>query len=176
MTSSGAFFSNLATVSASNPTSTGDAGLMNGYLLLSNSESVTLTGIAAWAPYGYRVRAFFDIGAFTRNYGITMHDGGTPQTFWTADTLGTDSDTNNDGIITWVETSATTEGTAVADANTALFGPFTGNTLTISGISPATRAALNGLQIIPYATPPATIVSFTATPASFTAGQSVTLN
>ncbi len=175
LTSSGAFYSNIAAVSAPNQASTGDAGLMNSYLLLSNTESVTLTGIAAWAPYGYRVRAFFDIGPFTRNYGITMHDGGAPQTFWTADSAGTDSDTNNDGSINWVETTATTEATAVADANNALFGPFTGNTLTISGISPATRAALNGLQIIPYATPPATIVSFTATPASFTAGQNVTL-
>lgn len=51
------------------------------------------------------MRAFFDIGPFTRTYGITMHDGGTPQAFWTADSAVTDSDPENDGAISWKQTA-----------------------------------------------------------------------
>jgi len=175
LTSSGAFYSNFGNVSSPNQASTGDAGLLQSYLLLSDLESVTLSGLSTWAPNGYKVRALFDIGPTTRTYGISMHDGGAPQVFWTADTAATDADPDNDGIMTWLETTATTEGAAVADANHALFGPFTGDTLTVSGAGSAGRAALSGLQIIPNTEPLATIVSFTATPDSFTAGQTVTL-
>jgi len=152
MTSSGTFFFNFGFVSNPNQASTGDAGLMHSYLLTNSSETVSLSGLATWAPNGYVVYAMFDIGIQgPRTYGIAVTDGSTTQSFWTADTDsdggGFDTDVNNDGIIEWKQTTATTSGTAVTDANYAVFGTFTGDTMTISGAD-ATRAVLSGFQIV----------------------------
>ena len=174
--SNGSFYSNFGNVTDGDSTTTGDAGLMQSFINLNSSETISLSGLAAWAPYGYKVYAVFDIGAVNRTYAVTMNDGSTSQAFWTADTSGTDADTDNDGVIGWIQTSATTSGTAVSDANYAVFGSFTGDTLTISGDAVSGRATLSGLQIVAQTEPPATIVSFTATPSSFTAGETVTLN
>ena len=173
----GGFYANYANTSNPNQANTGDGGLMQGLLAMLNTETVSLTGLAAWAPNGYKVYAFFDIGNATRTYGVSMSDGTLNQIFWTADTP-TDSDTNNDGIIEWKQTTATTSAAAVTDANYAVFGNFTGNTLTISGdVSPlGSRAILNGFQIVANPQLSATINSFTATPGTFTTGQPVTLN
>ncbi|MGB0993500.1 MAG: sialate O-acetylesterase [Akkermansiaceae bacterium] len=176
MTSSGAFYSNFGNTSSPNQTSTGDGGLLQSFINLNSSESISLSGLATWAPNGYKVYAVFDIGSVTRTYAVTMNDGSTSQAFWTADTAGTDADTDNDGVIGWIPTTATTSGTAVTDANYAVFGTFTGNTLTISGEAVSGRATLSGLQIVALSEPPATINSFTATPGSFQAGETVTLN
>ncbi len=176
LTSSGGFFANFANVSSPNEALTGDAGLFQSCLLLGSTESVQLTGLSAWAGNGYYARAFFDVGPITRTYGIRMDDSGSPQTFWTADSAGADADPDNDGVIGWKIASATTEGSAGADANYAVFGPFTGDTLTISGAGSQGRAALSGLQIVANPEPAATIVSFTATPSTFAAGQTVTLS
>lgn len=174
--SSGAFYSNYGDVTdGANLTLTGDASLMQGVLLLSNTEKVSLSGLTAWAPDGYKVIAVFDIGPATRTYGVSMTAGATSQIYWTADTLGSDSDLNDDGIMEWKQTTAPTSGTAVPDANYAVYGPFTADTLSISGDATSGRAALSGFQIIPNTDPLATIVSFTATPASFTDGETVTL-
>lgn len=178
MTSAGTFYASFANTSSPNTTGTGDAALMHGYLVFNSSESISLAGLAAWAPYGYKVYAFFDIGAVTRTYGVSMTDGTVSQIFWTADST-TDADVDNNGVIEWQATAAATSGSAVADANYAVFGDFTGDTLTISGdTSPlGTRAVLSGFQIVADPGPPlATITSFTATPDTFAAGQSVTLS
>jgi len=176
MTSSGSFYSNFGDSSFPNQASTGDAGLMQSFINLNSSETISLSGLATWSPNGYKVYAVFDIGAVTRTYAVTMNDGSTSQAFWTADTLGTDADTDNDGVIGWIQTSATTSGTAVTDANYAVFGTFTGDTLTISGDAVSGRATLSGFQIVALSEPPATINSLTATPTSFQAGETVTLN
>lgn len=176
MTSSGSFYSNFANSSSPNQSGTGDAGLMQSFLNLNSSESITLDGLASWAPHGYKVYAVFDIGSATRTYAISMTDGTSNQTFWTEDTSGADADTDNDGVIGWIPTSASSSATAVTDANYAVFGTFTGDSLTISGDATSGRATLNGLQIVAQTEPSATIDSFTVTPASFTAGESVTLN
>lgn len=169
------FFSNYGNSSNPNSPSTGDGGLMQGILLLDRTESVTLDGLAAWAPDGYRVHAFFDIGNATRTYGLTMGDGIRSQTFWTADTPA-DADANNDGIIEWLPTAATTPETAVANANRAVFGIFTGDILTLSGAGTSGRSALSGFQIVRNTAPVATIASFTVTPAVFSPGEPVTLS
>lgn len=176
MTSDGGFYSNFGNSSSPNQSSTGDGGLLQSYLNLNSSETISLSGLATWAPNGYKVYAVFDIGAVTRTYAVTMNDGTTSQAFWTADTSGTDADAENDGIIGWIPTTATTSGTAVTDANYAVFGTFTGNLLTISGDAVSGRATLSGLQIVALSEPVATINSFTATPSSFQAGETVTLN
>lgn len=178
MTSAGTFYASFANTSSPNTTGTGDAALMHGYLVFNSSESISLAGLAAWAPYGYKVYAFFDIGAVTRTYGVSMTDGTVSQIFWTADST-TDADVDNNGVIEWQATAAATSGSAVADANYAVFGDFTGDTLTISGdtFPLGTRAVLSGFQIVANPGPPlATIASFTATPDTFAAGQSVTLS
>ncbi|NWK55057.1 hypothetical protein HW115_05515 [Verrucomicrobiaceae bacterium N1E253] len=176
MTSSGSFYSNFANSSSPNQSNTGDGGLMQSFLNLNSSESITLDGLASWAPHGYKVYAVFDIGSATRTYAISMTDGTSNQTFWTEDTSGTDADTDNDGVIGWIPSTATSSTSAVTDANYAEFGTFTGNTLTISGDATSGRATLSGLQIVAQTEPSANIVSFTATPSSFTAGESVTLH
>ncbi|MGB0993499.1 MAG: PEP-CTERM sorting domain-containing protein [Akkermansiaceae bacterium] len=156
LTSSGSFYSNYANASTPNQGATGDGGLMQGYINLNSSETISLSGLAAWAPNGYKVVAAFDIGPLTRTYGVSMNDGGPTQIFWTADTAGADSDTNNDGVIGWIETTATTSGTAVSDANYAIYGTFTGDTLTISGDAVSGRGTLNGFQIIAVPEPSST--------------------
>jgi Carbohydrate esterase, sialic acid-specific acetylesterase len=175
VSSSTGLFANYGNTSNPNSATTGDGGLMQGILLLDSTESVRLDGLATWAPNGYRVYAFFDIGNATRTYGLTMADGVRSQTFWTADTP-IDADANNDGVIDWLATSATTAETAVANANHAIFGIFTGDVLTISGTSAANRSALSGFQIVRNTVPIASVTSFTVTPAVFTPGQSVTLS
>ncbi len=184
MTSDGTFYFNFGSVSNPSQISTGDAGLMHSYLLTNSSETISLSGLAAWAPNGYVVYAMFDIGAAgPRTYGIKVTDGTTTQSFWTADTDsdtgGFDSDTNNDGIIEWKQTTATTSGAAVSDANYAVFGTFTGDTMTISGAD-GTRAVLSGFQIVaipqpgfPELTGPmVTNVTATGADASVTLGNS----
>ena len=153
MTSSGAFYSAFANVSAPNQTSTGDAGLMQSCLNMNSSESVSLSGLSTWSPSGYMVYAVFDLGtATTRTYGVSMTDGITNQIFWTTDNGIIDSDTNDDGIMEWQQTTATTSGTAVTSANYAVFGPFTGDTLTISGDATSGRACVSGIQIVALGT------------------------
>lgn len=169
------FFSNYGNSSNPNSANTGDGGLMQGILLLDSTESVTLDGLAAWAPNGYRVHAFFDIGNATRTYGLTMADGTRSQTFWTADT-STDADANNDGVIDWLQTTATTAEGAVPNANHAVLGLFTGDILKISGAGTSGRAALSGFQIVRNTAPIATIGSFTVSPAVYSPGASVTLS
>jgi hypothetical protein len=180
MTSSGTFYFNFSQVSSPNQAATGDGGMMQSYLLSNASETISLSGLAAWAPGGYRVVAFFDIGdQGPRIYGLKGTDGTTTQSFFTNDTDsnsggGVDTDANNDGVIEWQPTTATSAGTAVTDANHAVFGPFTGDTFTLSGAD-ANRAVISGFQVIADSGPSSTIVSFTATPASFSAGDTVTL-
>lgn len=147
MTSSGTFYTNYANASSPSQGATGDGGLLQGFLNLNDSETISLSGLSTWAPNGYQAYAFFDIGGASRTYGISMNDGGALEIYWVADT-STDSDTNNDGVIDWLETSATSSGTAVTDANYASFGTFTGDTLTISGTNNGGRAVLSGFQII----------------------------
>jgi len=175
MTSSGAFYSNFSNTSGASASATGDGGMMQSYALANSTESISLSGLSTWAPNGYKVYVYFDIGAVTRTYGFTVSDSTSSQSYFSADTAGTDADTNNDGIMNWIQTSATTSGVAVADANYAVFGSFTGNTLTISGAD-GNRAPVCGFQVVALTNPPATIVSFTATPSTFTAGDTVTLN
>lgn len=155
MTSSGLFFANFANTSTPNQGLTGDGGLMQGFLNLSNTETISLSGMASWAPNGYKVYAVFDIGPVTRTYGVSMTDGTTSQIFWTADTAGTDADANNDGVIEWLETTATTSGTAVTDANYAVYGTFTGDTLIISGSKPTAPPSSPSTALGPSTTPPA---------------------
>jgi hypothetical protein len=126
---------------------------MQSYLLANASETISLSGLAAWAPDGYRVIALFDIGdPGLRVCGLKGTDGTTTQSFSTNDTDsnsggGVDTDANNDGVIGWQLTSATTAGTAVTDANHAVFGTFTGDTFTLSGAD-ATRAVASGFLLI----------------------------
>ncbi|NWK55058.1 PEP-CTERM sorting domain-containing protein [Verrucomicrobiaceae bacterium N1E253] len=147
MTSSGTFYTNYANASSPNQGATGDGGLLQGYLNLNDTETISLTGLSTWAPNGYKAFAVFDIGGLTRTYGISMNDGGALELYWTADN-STDSDTNNDGIIDWLGTTSTTSGSAVTNANYASFGTFTGDTLTISGTNNGGRAVLSGFQIV----------------------------
>ena len=147
MTSTGTFWSNYANVSSPNQGVTGDGGLLQGYLNLNDAETISLGGLATWAPNGYKVYAVFDIGPFSRTYGISMNDGGPNQTYWSADTI-TDSDTGNTGTVSWLQTNATTSGTAVSDANWAVYGTFTGDTLTISGTNSGGRSVLSGFQVV----------------------------
>jgi hypothetical protein len=153
MTSSGTFYFNFSQVSSPNQAATGDGGMMQSYLLSNSSETISLSGLAVWAPDGYKVIVFFDIGdQGPRVYGLKGTDGITSQSFFTNDTDsnsggGVDTDANNDGIIEWKQTTATTAGTAVTDANYAVFGTFTGDTFTLSGAD-ATRAVISGFQVI----------------------------
>jgi hypothetical protein len=180
LTSAGTFFFNFSQVSNPSQAVTGDGGMMQSYLLANASETISLSGLAAWAPDGYRVIAFFDIGdQGPRVYGLKGSDGIATRSFFTNDSDsnssgGVDTDPNNDGIIEWQPTAAASAGAAVADANYADFGTFTGDTFTLSGAD-ANRAVISGFQVIPITGPLATIVSFTATPATFTAGETVTL-
>jgi len=170
------FYANYANTSHPKSALTGEGGLMQGILLFNNAESLSLSGLSAWAPQGYQVHAFFDIGSVVRTYGIAMTSGGISQSFWTADTsTSIDADVNNDGVVEWLRTSATTSSTVVGNANHAVFGDFNGDTLTITSAD-GVRAALSGLQIVASSGPAATITSFTASPNPFTTGQSVTLN
>jgi hypothetical protein len=153
LTSAGTFFFNFSQVSNPSQAATGDGGMMQSYLLSNASETISLSGLAAWAPGGYRVIAFFDIGdQGPRVYGLKGSDGITTQSFFTNDSDsnsggGVDTDADNDGIIEWKLTTETSSGTAVVDANHAIFGTFTGDTFTLSGAD-ATRAVISGLQIV----------------------------
>ncbi|MDF7827043.1 hypothetical protein P4B35_23675, partial [Pontiellaceae bacterium B12227] len=175
LTSDGSFFANLANVSGGNADASGDAGLLNSALFLNNTETLQFSGLSAWATNGYRVRVFFDIGNATRTYALSMSDGGGMQMFWTKDSP-VDSDLNDDGVMTWIETAATGSAEGVPDANHALFGLFTGDSLTISGGGAGARAVLSGIQIIPSKEPIATIVSFSASPSTVAFGESTTLS
>jgi MYXO-CTERM domain-containing protein len=165
LTSAGAFFFNFSQVSNPSQAVTGDGGMMQSYLLANASETISLSGLAAWAPDGYRVIAFFDIGdQGPRVYGLTGTDGITTRSFFTNDSDsnsggGVDTDADNDGVIEWKLTTATNAGAAVADANYADFGTFTGDTFTLSGAD-ATRAVISGFQIV--AVPEPSTIGFAA--------------
>lgn len=157
LTSSGAFYANFANVSSPNQGATGDAGLMQGFLNLNSNETVSLTGLSTWAPNGYRVIIAFDIGGQSRTYGPSATDGTLSQIFWTNDS-STDSDTDNDGTISWLPTTAPTSGAAVPDANYATFGTFSGDTLTLSGDAIVGRAVISGFQIVAVPEPSSTVL------------------
>ena len=156
ITSVGTFYSNQSNVSGGGKTLTGDGALMHQGLNLNNAESITLTGLSTWAPSGYKVIGFMDLGNSDRTFGIQMSDGGTSQTFWTDSDAGTDSDGDDDGVISWLQSTATTSGDAVLNANYGVYGTFTGDTLTITGTSSGARSFLNGMQIIQVPEPSST--------------------
>ncbi|MFD2158577.1 PEP-CTERM sorting domain-containing protein [Rubritalea tangerina] len=155
LTSTGTFYTNYANVSSPSQGATGDGGLLQGFLNLNDSESITLTGLSSWAPSGYKVIAVFDIGSQSRTYSLSMQDGTSTETYWTNDTSA-DSDLDNDGSISWLETTATTQASATTDANYATFGTFSGDTLTISGSNVGGRATLSGFQIVAIPEPSST--------------------
>lgn len=158
LTSTGAFFSAATRVTSlhgsdgATPQITGDAGLFQSALFLGGSgnagESLTITLNNSFNFSAYRILVFFDIGGGgPRTYGLQVTDGLTASTFWTQDT-NTDSDPDNDGIMNWKQTLATTSATAVKDANYAMFDGLRGNTFTITGVSTGGRAVITGIQII----------------------------
>lgn len=153
LTSNGDLHANFAAVSNPSQGETGDGGLFHSALHLGGdshpNESVTISGLTdAFTHGGYRVIAFFDIGSLdNRTYGLNVGDGLTSASYWTHDTLA-DSDSDGDGHIEWQLTSATTSGTAVMDANYAVFDGLSGSSFTITGLGSQGRAVLTGLQIV----------------------------
>ncbi len=143
-------FANFGNVSGSNATLTGTAGLFQSFLNFGATvptETLTISGLGSnVTERGYKVIAFFDIGGQTRTYGLKIGD----QQYWTNDTSAVDSDPDNDGVINWIKTTATTSGTAVANANYAVFDHLSGSSFTLEGVGSSGRSVLSGLQIIPY--------------------------
>lgn len=146
---SGGGFSNFADVSSPNQATTGDGGLFQSFLNFGAAvpaETLVVSGLGSeFTDRGYKVVAFFDIGNATRTYGLKVGS----QEFWTLDNP-TDSDPDNDGVIAWNRTMATTSGTAVTNANYAVFDHLTGASFTLEGVSTGGRTVLSGFQIVPF--------------------------
>jgi len=139
--------------------SSGEAGMMNSYILIGNingtNETFAVSGLGnAFTTNGYKVYLFFDIGAAgatPRTLGYSVSDGANSNIFWAGDTIGDNSDTNDDGIIEWKKATGSASGSATAGANYALFEGLSGPSFTVSlptSTGTAGRGAINGIQIV----------------------------
>jgi len=149
MTSSGTFWSHWSDATdGPNRDVIGEAGLMQSYLLLSSNESVTVS--LGSGVFDITVYAFFEIGRAggsgdaNRVYGLDVNGS---SAYWTSDTSSTDSDADEDGFMEWRQALGTTQATATANANYAVFTGLTGSTVTFSGLGSQGRAVLSGFQI-----------------------------
>ena len=166
--------------------SSGEAEMMNSYILIGNvngtNETFAVSGLGnAFTTNGYKVYLFFDIGAAgstLRTLGYSVSDGASSNVFWAGDTIGDNSDTNDDGVIEWKKATGIASGSATAGANYALFEGLSGSSFTVSlptSVGTAGRGAINGIQIIANAGAIPVITSFTATPGTITNGATSTL-
>jgi len=149
MTSSGSLYSNWSNATdGANLGLFGEAGLMQSYLLVGATESVTVTLPSSFP--NITVYAFFEIGNagsggnYARIYGLNVN-GST--SFWTNDSASTDSDADNDGYMEWKQAAGTTQATATANANYAAFTGLSGSTVTFRGLT-TNRSVLSGFQIV----------------------------
>ena len=155
MTSSGSFYCNFSdsTDIAGNRTAQGEAGLCQSFLNLNNSETVSISGLSSWAPNGYRVVAFFEIGAVNRTMGLTMSDGAESQTIWCQSFTSSDGDLDEDGLVDWIRATGTGSGSATTNGNFGVYQTvFAGDTLSIIGGQASPRSVVSGLQIIALGT------------------------
>jgi len=138
----------------------GEAGMMHSYLnfggTVAPAETLSVTGLGPeFTTNGYKVITYFDMGGgAVRTYGFTI--GGT--SYWTAESKPGDSDSNNDGLMEWVQATATTSATATPNANYAVFEGLTADNFTITGISTSGRSAINAFQIVAVPEPSATAI------------------
>jgi len=129
---------------------TGEAGMMQSYLNFGGAaapaETLAITGLGSdFTADGYKVILYFDLGATTvRTYGFTIGE----TTYWTAEKNPGDSDSNDDGVMEWVQAAGTTSATATENANYAVFEGMTADSFTITGLSTAGRASLAAIQIL----------------------------
>jgi len=164
--------------------SSGEAAVMNSYLLIAGpAETFTVSGLgAAFTANGYKVYLFFDIGTnvtSARTLGYSVSDGLSSNIFWTVDQVGDQSDTNDDGTIEWLQTTGSTSGTAITNANYAVFEGLSGSSFTVSlpQTPTSTRGAISGIQIVANTGGSAPVItSFTATPGTITNGATSTLD
>ena len=165
--------------------SSGEAGIMNSYILIGNTnEILTVSGLgSAFTANGYKVYLFFDIGTAqtsgSRRLGYLVSDGVTSNTFWSVDTFGDQSDTNDDGVIEWFPATGLNSAGATTNANYAVFEGLSGSNFTISlptSTGTAGRGAINGLQIVANTGAAPVITSFTATPGTIINGTAATLD
>ena len=172
LTSSGTMYTQYSdATSQANRGVTGTSGLMQSYVNLDGTESVTISGLGpAFTSRGYRVNLFFEIGdggslpLDRRVYGWRLTAGGASADVWTDDSAGTDSDANDDGVFEWIAATGTTEASATLDANYAVFTNLTASTFTLTGLTGTVtggRSVLSGMQIVAEpAPPPSLLVAF----------------
>ncbi|MGB0993501.1 MAG: PEP-CTERM sorting domain-containing protein [Akkermansiaceae bacterium] len=144
-------FTAFSNNSSPNQAATGNGGLGQSSLYMNTTETLNLSGLAAFAPSGYSLILIFDSSNEHggRNYGFAVNDGGGVQTLFTNDTNARDADTNDDGLFDLIAAVGTTAGTATTDANFATYSGLTGNTLSITSAAGTTgRSPLAGFQIV----------------------------
>ncbi|MCF7818180.1 MAG: sialate O-acetylesterase [Kiritimatiellales bacterium] len=176
-------FCNFSTVTPEPQlSSSGEAGLMSSYILIGGNfpdETLTVSGLGTdFTANGYKVYLFFDIGLATsplRTLGYSLSDGGNSNIFWTGDTAGDNSDTNDDGVIEWRKATGITSGSATAGANYTLYEGLSGSNFTVS-VTGSKRGAISGIQIVANAGAAPVISSFTATPGTVLPGGTSTLD
>ncbi len=142
-----------ATDSTANRGAVGEAGLMQSYLALLNSESVTVSGLgAAFTNHGYRVVLFSDLGAVARTQALHVVEGpggnGVDQTRWLKTQATSDGDVNDDGYLEWAPAVGTSAATATTNGNYVLVSGLRAAAFTIHGSNQGGRSALNGFQIV----------------------------
>jgi len=150
LTSSGSFWCNSsdATDNAGNRSAVGEAGLLQSALYIAASESVSVGGLAAWAPNGYRVIVFCEAGTLNRTMWIRATDGTADQTVHYSDdtNVSFDGDADEDGLADWMQATGTNSGSATLHGNYVVFAPvYGGDTISISANG---RGAIVGLQIV----------------------------
>ncbi|MGC4002105.1 MAG: hypothetical protein QM811_02720 [Pirellulales bacterium] len=130
---------------------------MNSFLAITSTDGViTISNLgSAYTANGYKVVAFFNIGALSRNYGLRVDDGTTSATYFTNDTA-VDSDPTDSGAMTWLKATGVTSGTATSNANYAVFDGLNASSFNITGIVGVSgRSIISGFQVIanPVAVP-----------------------
>ena len=153
LSSAGTFHSNFSDATTGDRTAHGETGLIQSFLNLNKNESVSISGLSSWAPNGYRVVAFFEIGTVNRTTAVQASDGTTTQSIWTKSTTTLDGDADEDGLVDWKQATGTGSATATTNGNYGVFETvFAGDTLTLTGSHGSPRSVLNGLQIIALGT------------------------
>jgi len=153
MTSSGSFYSEFSDAT-SNPNRglIGDAGLVQSFINLNNTESITISGLADDFPGGYDVLLFNEAGDLSRTMGLRVEEGAGGNdidiTQWFQSRGSVDGDADDDGYMEWIQATGLTSGTATVDGNYILVEGLAADSFSIYGTNNGGRAIFNGLQII----------------------------
>jgi len=159
MTSVGAFYSEWSdTTDGANRGVTGEAGMVQSFVNLLDTESVTVSGLGSdFTNQAYKVVLYSEADV-NRTMGLRVIEGGgggVDTTTWFQAQATPDGDADDDGFVEWVQATGTSPSDATLRGNYVVVDGLTADSFTIEGTNVGGQSVFNGFQILASDTGPA---------------------